>query len=123
MLIIAGSRTNMMTALANDINAGVGDSELQLLTAANVLLASTVIDVAVSGDNLTDSTMADDNTPGDGTVAKYRLVDGDGTVVVESASVGVVGSGEELEITSLTVQNTVPVKFNSLTLTSGNTAI
>lgn len=47
-----------------------------------------------------------------GVVGKAVIADKDGTVV-ETGSVGVTGSGEEFELTSLTLATDIPVKFSA----------
>jgi hypothetical protein len=56
-----------------------------------------------------------------GVVAKGVVCDKDSTVV-ETASVGTTGSGEEIELTSLTLATDIPVKFSAApTLTQRET--
>lgn len=122
MLIDSTTRNLMGAELNTRINAGAGDSVLQILNSSNTVLAATIIVTSITGDDITDTdqTMADDASPVNGTAAKYRIVNGDDVVVIESNSVGT--SGTELVISDINITSGVPVSFTSLTLSMANTS-
>lgn len=107
------------------VDAGVSNGQLKYLTSGDAELLVITLDgtkaiadavTGVSTFNAPDgeATWVDfEATPtAGGTCAKVVLADSDDTVV-ETFSVGTTGSGEEFELTSLTLSTEIPVVFSA----------
>jgi hypothetical protein len=123
------TRNALADAFAAAVDAGTGDSVIQLRTgsapaaitdaAAGTLLATITLPSttfgASSGGTVTANPITTVQAVAGGTIGHFRILDGDGNVVEDSSSVGT--SGTELVVNSTSVTNGADVEVTSWTVT------
>jgi hypothetical protein len=129
MRLAGPARNALADAFAARVDAGSGDSTMQLRTgsppssitdaAAGTLLATIVLPdpcfAAASSGTITANAIDTVQAVADGTIGHARVLDGDGNVVEDTGSVGT--SGTELVVNSTSVTNGADVTVNSWTVT------
>lgn len=116
----ATTRTALATEVLALIEGGAGAGYIEFQTSGDVEVATHVLTTpagTVSGPTLTFDTIADDASAAGGVIAKGVIFDSDDTIII-TGSCGTIGSGEDFELTSLTVVATEVHSVNSLTYTA-----
>lgn len=119
LTIATPARSAQAVALRDLIDAAVGDGYLELLTSANVLLATLTFDAASFTESAGVLTMA--GAPkstaaavATGTATKFRIYDADAVQLIE----GTVGtSGSDLNITDTSIVTSEVISVTSFTIT------
>jgi hypothetical protein len=123
------TRNALADAFAAQVDAGTGDSTIQLRTgsppssitdaAAGTLLAEIVLPApafsAASGGTAAANAIGTVQASADGTIGHARVLDGDGNVVEDTGSVGT--SGTEVVVNATAVVTGADVTVNSWTVT------
>ena len=115
-------KDSRMTVVLNAVDAGAAAGYAEICSAAyaSVLATITLADPcgSVSSGVLT-FTMPKSDTSADatGTAAIARIKDSDGNVVISGLTVGVTGSGSDLEFTSVSFTATDTVTLSSAAIT------
>lgn len=129
MRITDAVRNDLADSFATAVDAGVSDSEIQLRSgsrpasitdpAAGTLLATVTLPAttfgAASGGTITANSISAVTGAATGDIGHFRVLDGDGTVVEDSDSVGT--SGTELEVNTVTVTSGESVEITAWTVT------
>ena len=130
MLLSPTARAALNAAMAALPDTGTGDAVLVLRTGSapaattdadtGTLLATfTLPDPAFpspSGGNASAASIPDATGAAAGTIGHYRVKNGSGTVIWQGNSVGVTGSGAEVEVSTLTVSSGLILDLVSWTL-------
>lgn len=119
-------KTTRLQAVVAAIDAGSGPGSIEIGTAgmASVLATIPLADPcgAVSGDVLTfdfDPDVEDSAADAGGTAAAARVKDSTGAIVISGLTVGAVGSGSNIELSSVTIEAGQPVRLTAGTITHG----
>jgi len=114
----AATRTAIANLVVDAIDAG-GAGSLEFLTSGDVEVATLAFGAtafgAASGPTATANAISDDTNATGGTIAKFRVKSGAGTVIF-SGSVGT--SGEDINLSSLSIGAGDTVSVTSLTYTA-----
>lgn len=114
-------KTARMQAVANTIDAGAGAGVLEILTAADLLLATiqlvepcgTVTGAVLNFDF--DPDISDTSADNTGTAAKAQIKDGSGVAQITGLTVGTSGTDIILDSVSITAGQTVTITLGSIT--------
>ena len=129
MRISDAVRNSLANAFATAVDAGTGDSVIQLRTgtapasigdaATGTLLATVTLPAttfgAASAGTITANTITAVTGAATGDIGHFRVLDGDGTVIEDSSSVGT--SGTELVVNTTTVTTGEAVEITGWTVT------
>lgn len=120
------TKTDRMQAVVDNIDAGAGPGTLEIGTAAMALVLATFTLAdpcgTVSGAVLTldfDPDISDTSADDTGTAAAAQIKDSDGTVIISGLTVGLVSSGENVELDNLSISVGQTVTLTTGTLTHG----
>lgn len=113
-----------MNSVVTAIDAGAGPGTLEICSAAyaSILIIFTFDDPcgSVAGSTLTFSGTPKSTTAGaSGTASIARMKDSNGNIIVSGLSVGTVGSGANIEIDSVTINNGQSITLSYATLMHG----
>lgn len=124
-------RNARLQAVADAINGGSGAGKLRVYDGARPATGGTVTNLlveftlpnpfedSISGGVLTAAAISPATASGTGTATWFRIIDGDGTFVLDD-DVGGTGSGKALELSSTSISSGQTVTIDSLTITAGN---
>jgi len=125
-------RNSRLSQIAAAVDGGAGAGVLRIYngvrpstggTATTLLSEHTMSDPAfgaAAGGVLTANSIADDTSANATATATWcRIVDSNGTFIIDG-SVGLVGSGADLEMNSVNIGIGQTVSINSLVITEGN---
>mgnify|MGYP005993460741 CR=1 FL=1 len=123
-------RNNRMNAVTTAVNAS-GQATLEMFSGtrpsfggtAGALLVTlnmntTPFGASVAG-KITANTIEPEEAVADGTAQWFRISTGSGTAIIDG-DIGLVGSGADIEMTSVTVSTGLIVALSSLSITEGN---
>jgi len=109
-------RNTLADAVVDAIDGGTGPGTLEFQTSGDVEVATLTFSAtafgAASSGTATANAITDDSSATGGIIAKFVVKDGDGTVIF-SGSVGT--SGEDINLSSLSIAATDTVSVSSLT--------
>lgn len=124
-------RNARLQVVADAVNGGSGAGKLRIYdglrpatggTVTNLLAEFTLpnpFEDSISGGVLTADAISSATASGTGTATWFRIIDGDGTFVLDGDAGGT-GSGKELELSSTSISSGQTVTIDSLTITAGN---
>lgn len=114
-------KTARMQAVANTIDAGAGAGKLEILSAADVLLAEFQLTEpcgSVAGDVLSfdfDPDISDVSANNSGTAAKAQIKDGSGVAQITGLTVGTSGTDVIVDSVNITAGQTVTITLGTIT--------
>jgi len=125
-------RNNRLAQVAAAADAGATGANIRLYTAprpatggatttllAEGTMSTTAFGTPSGGAMTANAITRETSAPATGTAAWFRIVDSNGTFVMDG-SVSALGGGGELQLGSTTINAGVEVRFDSLTVTEGN---
>ncbi len=125
-------RNNMLAVVSTAADVGPGATRLRIYTAprpsaggattsllAELEMADPTFSAPVNGQMTAGAISPETSTPNSGTATWFRIVDGNGSFVLDGA-VGLQGSGAELELGDVDILVGQEVRIASMTITEGN---
>lgn len=114
-------RSGIADYVCDAVDGGTGAGDLVFMTSGDVEVATlafstTAFGAAASG-VCTAAAISDDTNATGGTVALFKVVDGDGTEIFRG-SVTATGGGGDIELSSVSIGATDTVSVSSLTYTA-----